>query len=73
MRVDDALVSAEAAGYRIDRLLGSEKEAEAGEANDAEVGPSPTEAAPKKTKAPKARKPKINATDKGADDPATPA
>ena len=71
--VDKALASAEAVGYRIDRLLGSATEAEAERTVTAEQDQMPVQAAQAKTKTPKAEKSEIGATDKGADDPATPA
>ena len=69
--VDEALASAEAAGYRIDRLLGSATEAEAEETVTAEPDLMPVEASQDKTKKPNAEESKIGATEKGADDPAT--
>jgi hypothetical protein len=71
--VDEALASAEAAGYRIDRLLDSPTDAEAGKKATAERDRMPVEAAQAKTKTPNAEESEIGASVKGADHPATPA
>ncbi|HUD12653.1 MAG TPA: hypothetical protein VMQ56_03270 [Terracidiphilus sp.] len=71
--VDEALASAEAAGYRIDRLLGSTTEAEAEKTVTAEPDRKPVQAAQAKTKTPNAEESEIGATEKGADDPVKPA
>jgi hypothetical protein len=69
--VDEALASAEAAGYRIDRLLGTATEAVAEKMVTAEPDRMAVESLPARTKEPKEEEPETDATEERLGDPAT--
>jgi hypothetical protein len=68
--VDEALAAAEAAGYRIDALMGSSMEAE--EAVETEAEPEPAESPQPKAKTPTPGKRDSETTGKPLEDPAKP-